>query len=98
MEELRIFNLNRNIRTACLEEISVALDKIERHTVERIPWPEFSYKPQVSFSMAYEQNFILLKYFVQENFIRIQCHSDNGPVYQDSCVEFFIAFDNEEEY
>lgn len=98
MGKLRIHNLNHNIREAGLEEISLALDKAERHIVERIPWPQFSYKPRVSFSIAYDQNVILLKYFVQENFIRMECYSDNGPVYQDSCVEFFIAFDDEEGY
>ena len=91
-------NLSCNTREVTLQEISVSLDKTERHAIERIPWPAFSYKPKVSFSIAYAENAILLKYFVQENAIRALCQTDNSPVHQDSCVEFFIAFDDDEEY
>jgi hypothetical protein len=98
MEKLRVPNLSCNAKEVALQEISAALDKTERHAIERIPWPVFSYKPQVSFSIAYAEKAILLKYFVQENAIRALCQTDNSPVHQDSCVEFFIAFDNDEEY
>jgi hypothetical protein len=98
MEKLRVPNLSYDIEEATLSEISSALDKIERHPIEKIPWPVFSYKPKVSFSIAYAQKGILLKYFVQENAIRVLFQTDNSPVHRDSCVEFFIAFDNAEEY
>jgi hypothetical protein len=98
MEKINVPDLNCNIKETTLQEISNGLDRIERHAIEGMPWPAFSYKPRVSFSIAYAENAILLKYFVQENSIRIQYQMDNSPVHQDSCVEFFIAFDNEEEY
>jgi hypothetical protein len=98
MGKLRVPHLSYDIEEATLQEISVALDTIERHAIERIPWPVFSYKPQVSFCIAYAGNAILLKYFVQEKAIRALCQTDNSPVHQDSCVEFFIAFDDDDEY
>ena len=98
MEKLTVSNLNHDIHEASLEEISQALNGIERHALERIPWPAFSYKPRVAFSMAYAENAILLKYFVQEKAMRVLFQTDNSPVHQDSCVEFFVAFDNEEKY
>ncbi len=98
MEKLRVPNLSYNIKETDLQKISADLDTIERHAIERIPWPVFSYKPQVSFSIAYAGNAILLKYFVQEKAIRALCQTDNSPVHQDSCVEFFIAFDGDEKY
>ena len=81
-----------------MEKISAALNKMERYAIQKRPWPEFSYKPQVAFSIAYNEDCILLKYFVQEKAIRMEHHADNSPVHEDSCVEFFIAFDNNEEY
>jgi len=98
MEKINVPNLNYDIKKVTLQEISIAMNKTERHTIERIPWPVFSYKPQVSFSIAYADNAILLKYFVQEKAIRALCQADNSPVHQDSCVEFFIAFDNDDGY
>jgi hypothetical protein len=81
-----------------MEDISIALDEPERHIMQKLPWPGFSYKPHVSFSIAHTGDCILLKYFVEEKTIRIVHHEDNSPVHEDSCVEFFIAFDKGEEY
>jgi hypothetical protein len=96
--ELEVPYLKNIGKETLIKEISVVLNKVERHDVQNMPWPEFSYKPRVSFSIAYAENAILLKYFVQENSIRILYQMDNSPVHQDSCVEFFIAFDDDEEY
>lgn len=81
-----------------LSEVSRELDQLPRHPIEQMSWPSYSYKPTVRFSIAYTETSIVLKYFVQENSIRISCHANNSPVYQDSCVEFFISFDGEEDY
>src|SRR5690242_12305355 len=81
-----------------LREISEKLDQLEDHPIEQTAWPSYSYKPKVSFSIAYTQEAILLKYFVKENSVRICCHTNNGPVHQDSCVEFFISFNDDAEY
>jgi hypothetical protein len=96
--ELSVSYLNNVDRETPMKKISAALNKMERHSIQKIPWPEFSYKPTVTFSIAYAQDCILLKYFVQEKAIRIENHVDNSPVHEDSCVEFFISFDNNEEY
>lgn len=37
---------------------------------------------------------ILLEYTVAEDYIRAMAKEDNGPVWEDSCVEMFITFDN----
>jgi Carbohydrate-binding family 9 len=90
--------LNSGIEHRRMEDISTVLDHLERHTIQKLPWPEFSYRPDVSFSIAHTDNRILLKYFVREKAIRVLHHEDNSPVHEDSCVEFFIAFDDDEEY
>lgn len=98
MEKLRVPALNCIAGDTALNEISEGLDKMNRYAIEQIPWSGFPYKPEVSFTIAYTADAILLKYFVNENYIRVTCHKDNGPVYEDSCVEFFIAFDDDEKY
>jgi hypothetical protein len=96
--ELNVPNLNSAIGNAKMEEISAKLDELEQHTIQKLPCPEFSYRPNVSFSIAHTDDSILLKYFVQEKEIRVVHQEDNSPVHEDSCVEFFIAFDNDQEY
>jgi hypothetical protein len=59
-----------------------------------VSWPSYPYAPDTSFSIAWTDNAIWLKYFVKENSVRVCCQTDNSPVYEDSCVEFFISFDD----
>ena len=96
--ELEVPYLKNINKETLIEEISGVLNKVERHDVQNMPWPEFFYKPKVTFSIAYTSDCILLKFFVEENSIQVIHHTDNNPVHEDSCVEFFIAFDDEEEY
>ena len=81
-----------------MEEISGVLDTLEHHNIQKLPWPEFVYKPEVSFTIAHTGDSILLKYFVKEKSIRVVHHQDNSPVHEDSCVEFFFAIDDNDEY
>jgi Carbohydrate-binding family 9 len=96
--ELNVSYLKNISKETPIEEISGALNKMEQHPVQKIPWPQFSYKPNVAFSIAYTEDCILLKYFVKENSIQVLHHTDNSPVHEDSCVEFFIGFRKDEEY
>ncbi len=95
---LSIPYINKANAGSGIEEISSELDKLEHHDIQKLPWPEFVYKPEVSFSIAHTDDHILLKYFVREKTIRAVHHQDNSPVHEDSCVEFFIALDDNEEY
>ncbi len=52
---------------------------------------------KVQFGIAYDANNLYLKYEVDELHPKAVCTTTNGPVWEDSCVEFFIAF-NEREY
>lgn len=69
------------------------LNKRQRHLIDCVPWPSYSYKPNVSFVTAYNNNYIFLKYFVCEKSIRAAAGEINGRVWEDACVEFFIGFD-----
>ena len=81
-----------------VNELSQKLDLVQRRRIEAVPWPAYSYKPKVSFAIAYSDNSICLKYYVSEKSIRAVYAHPNDPVFKDSCVEFFISFEDEKEY
>ncbi|GAA4915914.1 hypothetical protein GCM10023313_19320 [Mucilaginibacter defluvii] len=50
------------------------------------------------FAIAYDKENIYVKYYVTEPIVKATYLSPNDPVYNDSCVELFIAFDNDVNY
>lgn len=74
------------------------LDRLERYSLDFAPWSSHPYKPNVHFSIAYSSCNIFLKYYVTEKFIKAANGSINAPVYDDTCVEFFISFHQEPDY
>jgi hypothetical protein len=77
-----------------IKKVAELMDGMDKHLLKFAPWKEFSYMPQVSFSIAYSNDHIFLKYFVKEKEIRAHANQPQGPVWEDSCVEFFVSFDN----
>nr|WP_315814589.1 carbohydrate-binding family 9-like protein [Paraflavitalea speifideiaquila] len=76
-----------------MQELDLVLNTLPKQAIEEVPWPAYPYKPSVQFVMAYQENYLFLKYFVAEKAIRAVSNQVNGIVWEDSCVEFFIAFD-----
>lgn len=66
---------------------------LEVHRIDTLNWPQLSYRPEVKFLIARSGKYLLLKFFVSEKAVRAVNTKSNQPVYQDSCVEFFIAPD-----
>ncbi|MFD3000129.1 carbohydrate-binding family 9-like protein [Pontibacter toksunensis] len=85
-------------RHSSLTDISDSLDRLEKHTIGHHLWPASAAKPDVKFSIAHHSDCIFLKYYVTESTLRAVCLQPNDPVYQDSCVEFFISFEGDEGY
>ncbi len=75
-------------------EVAQCLNNQHRHRLQAVPWPAFPYQPEVSFSIAHHIDCIFLKYYIKEKSIRAHYTVTNEPVYEDSCVEFFISFDD----
>ena len=84
--------------TDSVQEVSARLQNLERYAIGQMLWQGAISKPGVWFTIAYSDDSILLKYFVQESALRVSYTKDNSPVHMDSCVEFFISFDNNGEY
>ncbi|KAA6303662.1 MAG: hypothetical protein EZS26_000213 [Candidatus Ordinivivax streblomastigis] len=80
--------------------LSAVLDaaNIPAHSIGTVNWKEYPYRPDVKFRIAHDGANILLHYQVDEADIQAVCNHDNGNVWEDSCVEFFVAFDDERYY
>ena len=66
--------------------------------IDNLLWSENGYKPLVSFKIAHTENSIILKYYVREAHLRAIIRETNGPVFKDSCVEFFISLESNDYY
>jgi hypothetical protein len=81
-----------------IEQVSASLNRLHKHPIDIAPWPDSDYVPKVTFTIAHNGDSIFLKYYVEEAVVKAAYYQPDDPVYKDSCVEFFIAFDMEEEY
>ncbi|MFD0794897.1 carbohydrate-binding family 9-like protein [Mucilaginibacter litoreus] len=87
---------SRSLLTA--EDAAAILDNCERSELAFAPWHTTGNRPYASFSIAYSNDAIYLKYYVTEDALRAQYSKFNDPVFEDSCVEFFIAFNDDAQY
>jgi hypothetical protein len=66
---------------------------LPEHKIDQISWADYPYLPDANFKIAYTDHCIFLKYNVSEKYLKAIYKETNEPVYKDSCVEFFISFD-----
>jgi len=83
---------------SAIAEVSILLDGVSKNLINQTPWVQYDYCPAVQFAMGYGNDCIFLKYYVSETSIQAANGTTNGPVYQDSCVEFFVSFNDEKAY
>lgn len=82
-----------------LELVSETLDlEIEPLRIETINWEVFDYLPKVSVQIAYNENELFLRYQVEEQMVKAVVTETNGRVWTDSCVEFFLSPDGNDEF
>ncbi len=81
-----------------LFEVSGILDRSVRQPINIAPWPEFDYTPETSFAIGHDNSHLYLKFFVEEAVLKASFFKPNDPVYKDSCVEFFVAFEDDKAY
>jgi hypothetical protein len=73
--------------------VHAGLDRQPRHILAFHPWNKGNQGIVASFAIAHHNRSVLLKFFVIENEMRAVVTETNGPVWEDSCVEFFVSFD-----
>lgn len=63
-----------------------------RQAIDCVPWPaEFPYKPVAVFDIAASATHLVVRFFVRGYGLKALFAEDQEPVWQDSCVEVFIA-------
>ena len=79
--------------------VEAAFADIEPQAIACCNWPEeFPYAPEVSFRMFHTGEWLLLRFDVAERYTAARVTADNGEVWTDSCVEFFLSPDGRKYY
>lgn len=92
MRVIQVEKTNYKSNNNDIRYIAEILNEYRREQITHCPWKEsYPYIPNVSFVIAYNNDFIFLKYYVKEKEIRVTNNTINGSVWEDSCVEFFIS-------
>jgi len=58
--------------------------------IDQINWKQFPHQPGVKAFLGYCDQKLWIHYVVLNDFVRAICRVDQEPVWQDSCVEFFV--------
>lgn len=76
------------------QAVETAFAQVAPQAIACCNWPaEFPYAPQVAFRMFHTGGRLMLRFEVAERYTAARVTEDNGEVWTDSCVEFFIALD-----
>lgn len=82
-----------------LSEAAGALKKTPPQTISNVNWPgEFPYAPRTTFYAGHNGKKLFLLFEVNEEVTMAAVSEDNGEVWTDSAVEFFITFDEKGYY
>ena len=69
------------------------------YRIDQVNWPEaFPEKPEVTVAVTNDHEALRLRYHVKGEQLRAVTTEDQGPVWEDSCVEFFCQVPGEERY
>ena len=75
-----------------------AMKSLEYNQISQFPWGNVDPEPSVRFKIAHNNYAIFVHFDVLENETLARHNNHNDPVHKDSCVEFFIAFDEKPSY
>lgn len=81
------------------QAVDRAFASVEEQAIACCNWPgEYPYAPKVTFRMFHTGALLMLRFDVEERYTAARIAEDNGRVWTDSCVEFFIAPGDEKGY
>ena len=91
-QEPLLIPYNPTLDSLDLEEAGNALEELGvRLSVESLNWPAaFPYRPLTVITAAHSNRFLYLDFLVRCNYLRAVNFTDNTPVSEDSCVEFYV--------
>lgn len=68
------------------------------YKIDQQPWQEYQTDIEARAKVAYDSDRLFLEFTVVEPFVQAQYSNTNGEVHHDSCVEFFVRFNDDENY
>ncbi|MBD5224468.1 MAG: hypothetical protein HDS68_00640 [Bacteroidales bacterium] len=76
-----------------MEEVVNALEECgARFSIESLNWPSlFPYRPLTVVTAAHSERYLYIDFLVRCNYLRAVNFTDNSPVGEDSCVEFYVS-------
>lgn len=74
--------------------IESKLDLLPETRIAHANWTNNSHYPEVAFKWAHDGENLFIQFRVKENEVRAVAKGNNSEVWKDSCVEFFVSFDN----
>ena len=81
------------------EAVKYLDEKGERQVIDNLNWKDqYPYRPLTAFTIAHSDTQIYIDFFTRCNYLRAVNDKNNSDVYQDSCVEFFVAPHGEAPY
>ncbi len=81
----------RNIESLRNNEVRLVMrDRLEPHPIDCVNWEAYPYAPRVNVRVAHSDTALALMFEVEEEHLRAVTTTSNGPVWEDSCVEFFV--------
>ena len=87
------------IRPNDWEVVDRAFDSVEPQKIACCNWAdEYPYTPDVRFRIFHTGDYLMVRFDVAERYTAALVDEDNGRVWTDSCVEIFIAPDEETYY
>lgn len=70
-----------------------------RHNIGELNWKDcYPYHPLTTFTIAHSAKYIYVNFFVRCNYLRAVNFENNSPVYEDSCVMFYVRKPGTDEY
>lgn len=89
MKSIEYIPINRR------EDIEEAFSRVSPEAIACNNWAEeFPYAPKVNFKMFHSGEDLHLRFEVEEQYTQALVERDNGNVWTDSCVEFFLSLDD----
>lgn len=74
--------------------IESKLDLLPENRIAHANWTQNDSYPTVSFKWAHDGENLFIQFKVKEDEVRAVAKGNNSAVWEDSCVEFFISFDD----
>ena len=72
------------------ELVAALRENVESKAIDTVNWSDYPYRPLVNFRFAHSDKALAVMFEVEEEHLRAVTLNDNGPVWEYSCVEFFV--------